>query len=137
MVDTKMVAKELRAVVKKEFKGCKFSIRTKYNEVSVTLVSAPFEAFASLEYVNTLPPVRTHDGTHCQLNHYHIKQDHFDRWVSDGAHITEQCAKMFIRLCEVMDEHNYDRSERQVDYFDIGFYVHLSIGRWDKPFTVK
>ena len=29
---------------------------------------------------------------------------------------------------------NHDRSDSQTDYFDVGWYVHVNIGKWDKPF---
>jgi hypothetical protein len=32
---------------------------------------------------------------------------------------------------------NHDNSDLQTDYFDVGHYVDLSIGKWDKPFVVK
>ena len=32
---------------------------------------------------------------------------------------------------------NYDKSDHQSDYFDVGHYVGLSAGRWDKPFVVS
>jgi hypothetical protein len=32
---------------------------------------------------------------------------------------------------------NYDNSDSMTDYFDIGWYVWLSIGQWDKEFVFK
>ena len=29
---------------------------------------------------------------------------------------------------------NYDNSEPQVDYFDVGYHENWQIGRWDKDF---
>jgi hypothetical protein len=30
---------------------------------------------------------------------------------------------------------NHDRSDSQTDYFDVGFYTDISIGRWDTPYV--
>jgi hypothetical protein len=30
---------------------------------------------------------------------------------------------------------NYDNSDSMTDYFDVGHYVDLNIGKWDKPFV--
>ena len=30
---------------------------------------------------------------------------------------------------------NYDNSDIQTDYFDIGWYVDINVGKWDKPFV--
>jgi hypothetical protein len=32
------------------------------------------------------------------------------------------------------DDRWYDKSDAMVDYFDTGYYLHLSIGTWDKPY---
>src|SRR5574343_2117170 len=37
-------------------------------------------------------------------------------------------------LIDVMDEGNHDNSDIQTDYFDIGFYLDLNIGKWNKPY---
>ena len=30
---------------------------------------------------------------------------------------------------------NHDNSDAQIDYFDVGYYTHWSVGRWNKPFV--
>jgi hypothetical protein len=39
-------------------------------------------------------------------------------------------------LIAVMDDGNYDNSDVQTDYFDVGFYIDINVGSWDKPYTV-
>ena len=31
---------------------------------------------------------------------------------------------------------NHDRSDIQSDYFDVGWYVDINIGQWDKPYAL-
>ena len=31
---------------------------------------------------------------------------------------------------------NHDRSDSMVDYFDVGFYDHVELGKYDNPFKV-
>jgi hypothetical protein len=31
---------------------------------------------------------------------------------------------------------NHDRSDIQSDYFDVGWYVDINIGRWNKPYAL-
>jgi hypothetical protein len=38
---------------------------------------------------------------------------------------------------QALNTDNHDNSDVQSDYFDVGHYVDLDIGRWDKPFVVK
>lgn len=38
------------------------------------------------------------------------------------------------KIAEIAMEGNYDNSDIQSDYFDVGFYFNLAVGRWDKPY---
>ena len=46
-------------------------------------------------------------------------------------------AKAFMQeVFAVMNSGNHDRSDIQSDYFDVGWYVDVNIGQWNKPYTV-
>jgi hypothetical protein len=36
---------------------------------------------------------------------------------------------------ECLNDGNHDRSDPQTDYFVVGWYVDINLGRWDKPFN--
>ena len=36
----------------------------------------------------------------------------------------------------IMLEGNHDNSDIMTDYFDIGWYVDINIGKWDRPYTL-
>ena len=36
-----------------------------------------------------------------------------------------------------MNEGNHDNSDIMTDYFDVGWYISVNIGRWDKPYIVR
>lgn len=60
-----------------------------------------------------------------QVNPYWYKE-HFD-----GA------ALAFLReVIPAMNRGNHDNSDPQTDYFDVGWYVDVNIGKWDKPYTL-
>lgn len=47
-------------------------------------------------------------------------------------------AKSFLsELLPAMNDGNHDNSDIQTDYFDVGWYVDVNIGRWNKPYTVE
>jgi hypothetical protein len=53
-------------------------------------------------------------------------QDHFD-----GV------AKKFLKeILTAMNDGNHDNSDIQTDYFDVGWYVDVNIGRWNKPYIL-
>lgn len=39
-------------------------------------------------------------------------------------------------LVPAMNVGNHDRSDAQVDYFDIGWYIDVKIGKWNKPYEL-
>jgi hypothetical protein len=60
-----------------------------------------------------------------QVNPYHF-QNHYDG--DARAFLTEVLA--------VMNDGNWDKSDIQSDYFNVGWYVDVNIGTWNKPYTV-
>lgn len=46
-------------------------------------------------------------------------------------------AKAFLtEIISAMNNGNHDRSDSQTDYFDVGWYIDVNIGRWDKPYAL-
>jgi len=46
-------------------------------------------------------------------------------------------AKAFLtEVMEAMNVGNYDKSDIQSDYFNVGWYVDVNIGKWNKPYIV-
>jgi hypothetical protein len=47
-------------------------------------------------------------------------------------------AKAFLQeVITTMNTGNHDNSDIQTDYFDVGWYVDVNIGTWNKPYTVE
>jgi hypothetical protein len=100
-------AKVIRQELKAAFPKVKFSVRIRhFSALSVTIMKAPF---------------RFSDEDHCQLNHYHA-----------GNYKNSDILKKMIAI---INKKNWDRSDAMVDYFDVGFYLTMSQGAWDKPFV--
>ena len=36
-----------------------------------------------------------------------------------------------------MNDGNWDKSDIQSDYFNVGWYIDVNVGKWDKPYTVE
>lgn len=47
-------------------------------------------------------------------------------------------AKAFLsELLPAMNKGNHDNSDVQTDYFDVGWYVDVNIGKWNKPYITE
>lgn len=49
--------------------------------------------------------------------------------------IKEEYRETVAAIVKALNLNNYDNSDAQTDYFDVGHYVELSFGRWNKPYT--
>jgi hypothetical protein len=50
------------------------------------------------------------------------------------SHFTGDCLKFLGQVMNVLNEGNHNNSDIQSDYFDIGWYVDINIGKWNKPY---
>lgn len=64
---------------------------------------------------------------HITINQYHIDND---------FELSEYGKKIFKFVKDLCDSFNYDDSDSMTDYFDCGFYLTLSIGKYNKNFEL-
>lgn len=62
---------------------------------------------------------------HVQVNPYYIE-----------SHFSGDAKDFLKEVKEAMSKENYDNSDLMTDYFDVGYYVNINIGRWEKPYEV-
>lgn len=64
---------------------------------------------------------------HYRVNHY---------WYASHIKDRELVAEI-TPIIAALNTDNYDNSDIQTDYFDVGHYISLQFGTWDKRFEVK
>ena len=115
----KDIAKEVRVNLKKEFPECKFSVTIeRYSggqALNVYLMSSKENVFVA-------------DYEYEQINHYYI--DRNDALTNYGKEVLNKAN-------ELSNADNWDKSDSQVDYFFVNYYFHLSVGKWNKPYTYE
>lgn len=109
---------QIREAIKKEFpssKGWKFSIS---NENHSTVNCHIMEA-----------PVNFEER---QIN---------DKWINDHYKDKPEQLEALSRLRDILNgatleegARNFDNSDPMTDYFHVGWYIHIQVGKWDKPF---
>lgn len=71
---------------------------------------------------------KTEAITHEGVNHLRLRAD-------DHNPIYPEATFTFLKkIAEIAMEGNHDNSDAMTDYTDVGWYVDLDIGRWDKPY---
>jgi hypothetical protein len=51
-------------------------------------------------------------------------------------HYDGQALKFLQEVIPAMLVGNHDNSDSMIDYFDVGWYIYINIGQWDKPYKV-
>jgi hypothetical protein len=53
-------------------------------------------------------------------------------WYQD--HFVGKSKKFLAEIIPAMNAGNHNNSDAQTDYFDVGWYIDVNIGRWNKPY---
>ena len=117
--------KELKAQIATALKtvvpaGWKYSLAITGDKttISMTIQSAPVDLINESKHM-------IHDG-YFSINQYR----------PEFNYIGDTLVKI-KEIIAVLNLDNYNNSDVQSDYFDVGHYIQLNVGRWDKPFTHK
>jgi hypothetical protein len=51
-------------------------------------------------------------------------------------HFSGPARKFLNEVICAMNDGNHDNSDVQTDYFDVGWYIDINIGQWNKPYVV-
>ena len=120
------LAAKLKEVVPK---GWKYSLRVRnHSTIVMTIASAPVDLMAEARRVTADRQARRGESpsaylaTHVSVNPYHPDMS-FD-----------ESLPVIRDILAALNDGNHDRSDIQSDYFDVGWYVDVNIGTWDKPF---
>jgi len=60
------------------------------------------------------------------VNPYHYKN-----------HYSGKALKFLSEVIPLMNYGNHDNSDIMTDYFDVGWYVDVNIGKWDQPYILE
>jgi hypothetical protein len=71
-------------------------------------------------------PVETRAKDSLDVNPYHYEK-----------HYSGEVLEFFEELFPIMNAGNHDNSDIQTDYFDVGWYVDVNVGNWDKPYNLE
>jgi len=149
---TKEIAKRIRNTLKEKYPNCKFSVRCEYysggSSISISLMKSDFKVIKEFKDIpkealddfeqrrNSSKEIiqREQNKKYHQLNRYTLRGDFNPLNWCNGVFLTEEGHNLFKDVVEISDQYNYDNSDSQIDYFDVNFYLHLGIGKWNKEF---
>lgn len=109
----KAVAPKIKEVLKKYGLKGSLSVRD-YHEVVLTIKEGTLDLL-----------VGSGGREYMDVNCYYL-----------GNQFSGDALKAITELHTILNEGNHNNSDSQSDYFDVGFYVSIKIGSWDKPYNL-
>lgn len=123
----------LSAAAKKVLKkyGVNATFSTESGSISCNIKSGPIDFIKNYNETIDASPYYTAMSRgstikdYMQINPYHY-QNHF----------TGKAKSFMHELHQALNTGNHDNSDIQTDYFDVGWYVYVNVGKWNKPYEV-
>lgn len=103
--------------------GWRYSLAVhNHSTIVLTIREAPVNIIAAMRGSDYFDPQTAKEA---RPNVYHIRR----------AFADEQMADLFERIVAALNIDNHDNSDPMTDYFDVGHYKEINIGKWNKPFV--
>jgi hypothetical protein len=134
----KVIAQKMQALLKGT--GIRYSLAVR-NHLSIVLTvkSGPvdflgnYKAAVRKEIESGMSRYGASDGRlehveaakYVDVNVYHV-----------GRQFSGKVGELVQDMLDVLNTGNWDRSDSQTDYFDVGHYVDFNIGRWNQPYVL-
>jgi len=111
-------AKQIRNDLKARLPDFKFSVKSDYNSIGISLMQAPKTVLAPAYASALYKPVDCH-------------------YIGDSEILNHYGKQIFKAVSEIVGRYYWNESRPEIDYFSVSFYYNFNVGRWDKAFEVK
>lgn len=125
------LAPAIKAICKKYNVKASLSVYH-YSTLCLTIQKSPIDFIANYN-INTEERARRTNG----MERFHAAENNINvngYWFHE--HFTGEALEFLKEVHAAMNVGNHDRSDTMTDYFDVGWYVDISIGRWNKPYVL-
>lgn len=124
----KQLAVTIKAICKTY--GVKASLSVHHHSTLVlTIKSSPIDFVGNFNAVLETRPHAEYqkpiEGSSMDVNPYWFKE-----------HFSGRALAFLTKVIAAMNVGNHDRSDISTDYFDVGWYIKVGIGQWNKPYVV-
>ena len=128
--------KHIRNELKKELPQYKFSVvRDHHSSVTISLMKC--HAFKDHEYFDRYAQEtkigNLSDGEHHQINQHWLEEFYGkeNAKILDKIHVIAKTAP-----AKNGGKVWYNDSDAMIDYFDIAYYIHINVGKWNKQYEI-
>jgi hypothetical protein len=105
-------------------KGWKYTLAVQnHSTIVLNISAAPVDLIAALVPSEYRKPA---EMTYAQIYHKRV----------DECFVDAEITATFEKIVDALNLDNFDKSDSMTDYFHVGHYVDINIGKWNKPFAV-
>lgn len=127
----KNIAAELKKVLKGS--GLKYTLGVHNNSTLViNIKSGPVDFLGNYNKVMLEEKFILNQNPHWQPCKDYMQVNDF--WYHE--HFTGKALDLMKKIIKTMNIGNWDKSDIQSDYFNVGWYLSVNIGKWNKPYVV-
>lgn len=112
------LAPKIKAICKKY--GVKASLAVRHHSTLVLNIKS-----GKVDFFADAAPSKQ-DSRYAQVNPY---------WYHE--HYAGDALNFFKEVIPAMNVGNHDNSDIQTDYFDVGWYINVNVGCWNKPYQLE
>lgn len=136
-LSNKEIANIIRAYVKSVHPAYKFSITQDYLSISVAIVQGPVKAYKSRAEWNEEERSEA-QYTELRLANLGNTPEEIEKHLAK-CFLTDEVKKVVDDVNAMVNSYRMDDSDSMIDYFHTNFYFTggVTIGTWQKPYTVK
>ena len=121
------IAPAVKAVLKKY--GVKGSLAVRnHSTLVLNIKSSPIDFISNFNEVNS----NKNYNNRFQPAKGNISVNPY--WYKE--HFSGKALEFLSEVLPALNDGNHDRSDIQSDYFDVGWYVDVKVGAWNKPYEV-
>jgi len=124
--------KEIAKLLKEKLKGrdIKYTLGVKHHSSIVMNINKGSVDFIKNYNDNKAEP-RFNNGYEVQANGYiSVNEFHIEE------HFTGEAKEILEIANDCLNLNNFDKSDAMTDYFHVGHYVEINVGRWDKDYQL-
>ena len=124
------IAPKVKSILKKY--GLKGSLAVRHHSTLVlNIKSGKIDFIANSNETCANDPYQVARGVQPSVDYISVNPYHYDK------HFSGRALKAIDELYKAMMVGNHNNSRIEVDYFDVGWYVDINIGRWGKHYIVE
>ena len=125
--------KEIANLLKNELKGkdIKYSLAVNnHSTIVLNIRSGGVDFIGNYNKTNQDNPRYSFQNADTAKDHLSVN----NYWINE--HFTGEAKEILEIASECLNLNNYNKSDAMTDYFDVGHYVDINVGKWNKPYEL-